>query len=295
MLLLDAPAPVTFDEIVEQTELYADRDESSRKSFERDKASLRSLGIEISTEIDEGDRGATRYRIDPEAYFLPDLDLTEGERLALQLGAGMVRLDAAWDDDAVLRLTDGLSTGLPAVVAELPSLDTLPTLHEGASTGAMARFRYADKRREVAVLGLFYREGNWYVAARESDTEKVFRVDRIDGNVTLGPPGAFAPRSDFDPATAMPNDPLLIGEGEEAVATVLVDATLAARIERLRGEDSVTTRHDDGSIEVALPVRNIDAFRSWLLGLRDHARVVGPPELVDDVVGWLLDMANGPS
>ena len=32
---------------------------------------------------------------------------------------------------------------------------------------------------------------------------------------------------------------------------------------------------------------NRDAFRTWVLDLLDHAEVLGPPELRDDIVEWL--------
>jgi proteasome accessory factor B len=291
MLLLDTPIALTFDEIVQRAELYAGRDESSRKSFERDKASLRSLGIEITTDIDEGDRGATRYRIDPKSYFLPDLDLNESERMALHFGASMVRLDAAWDDAAVLKLGDAEQLPLPAVVAEMPSLDALPILHGAIQARALATFNYNGKARSIEGHGLFYREGHWYLSGNDSGTDKVFRVDRIDGDVTVGDSNVYELPDDFDPSVHMPSDPLLIGEGDQTIARVLVDQVMAARVERLRG-GGVIARHDDGSIEVEVPVRNRDAFRSWVLGLRDHATVLAPPELVDDVVSWLNKIAG---
>ena len=44
---------------------------------------------------------------------------------------------------------------------------------------------------------------------------------------------------------------------------------------------------DDGSVVVELAVTNRDAFRSFVLGLLDHAEVLAPPELRADVVDWL--------
>ena len=119
MLLLDTPRPLTFEQIVSDAGLYPDREESSRKAFERDKSSLRSMGVEIRTEIEEGDRGATRYNIDPDEYFLPDLGLSDQERLALQLGAAMVQLDASWDDDALRKIGQGGAVHIDAQVTQL--------------------------------------------------------------------------------------------------------------------------------------------------------------------------------
>jgi hypothetical protein len=38
---------------------------------------------------------------------------------------------------------------------------------------------------------------------------------------------------------------------------------------------------------VTLPVVNRAAFRSWVLDLLDHAEVLGPDDLRDDLVAWL--------
>jgi predicted DNA-binding transcriptional regulator YafY len=107
----------------------------------------------------------------------------------------------------------------------------------------------------------------------------------------VGRPGSFETPPGFDAATALPDDPKLIG-GEEAVeAEVVVDAIQAAKVEDEQGPASVAERRDDGSIVVRMQVTNRDAFRSWLLGLRDHAEVTGPSELRDDVVAWLTAVA----
>ena len=43
---------------------------------------------------------------------------------------------------------------------------------------------------------------------------------------------------------------------------------------------------------VRLPVRNRVALRSWVLGLGEHAVVLGPPALRDDIVAWLEALAR---
>ncbi len=56
--------------------------------------------------------------------------------------------------------------------------------------------------------------------------------------------------------------------------------------------ERVTARLGDGSIEVAVPCANVPAFRSWVLGLLDHAEVVGPPDVRRAVVEWLSQLAG---
>ena len=50
---------------------------------------------------------------------------------------------------------------------------------------------------------------------------------------------------------------------------------------------------DDGSIVIELAVTNRAAFRSWRLGLLDHARVLGPEALVADERAWLTAIVDG--
>jgi predicted DNA-binding transcriptional regulator YafY len=44
-------------------------------------------------------------------------------------------------------------------------------------------------------------------------------------------------------------------------------------------------------VVLTVGVTNRDAFRSFVLGFLDHAEVLGPPELVADVTGWLSALA----
>jgi hypothetical protein len=100
----------------------------------------------------------------------------------------------------------------------------------------------------------------------------------------------------FDPRTAFPADPKQIGEAPFDVveATVRIDAVRASAVERELGADRVVARRDDGTIEVNVPAGNVDAFRSWILGLLEHGVVLDPPEIRAVVVGWLSDVATRP-
>jgi proteasome accessory factor B len=71
-----------------------------------------------------------------------------------------------------------------------------------------------------------------------------------------------------------------------------VSPTRAAATERELGADRVLARHPDGSIEVLVPATNLDAFRSWVIGLVDQAVVLGPAHVRADIVGWLRQVAG---
>jgi len=48
----------------------------------------------------------------------------------------------------------------------------------------------------------------------------------------------------------------------------------------------------DGSIDVEVPCVNRDAFRSWVLGLTNHAVVVEPADLRAEIIDWLQGVAG---
>ena len=70
-----------------------------------------------------------------------------------------------------------------------------------------------------------------------------------------------------------------------------IDALRAAAVERELGADRVVERGDDGSVLVSVPAGNTTAFRSWVLGLLDHAVIESPPALRLQVIDWLAAVA----
>jgi len=89
------------------------------------------------------------------------------------------------------------------------------------------------------------------------------------------------------------DDPLTYGEDRPVDARVLVDASRAGWVVEQLGDDAVLVRHDDGAVEVTLPVVNRAAFRSWVIDLLDHAEVLAPDELRADLVAWLTAIESG--
>ena len=122
------------------------------------------------------------------------------------------------------------------------------------------------------------------------ETAKNFKVERFQSSVTVGVTGSAPNHQMLDPAEAMAEDPLLHGPESGLVAQVLIDSLLARQVERDRG--GVIERRTDGSVVVEVEVRSPGAFRSWLFGMGDHAVVLNPPEMVNDVVTWLKALAS---
>jgi len=71
-----------------------------------------------------------------------------------------------------------------------------------------------------------------------------------------------------------------------------VSPTQGGWVEADLGGKAVAERREDGSVVVRMAVTNREAFRSFVLGLLDHAEVLSPPELRADMVAWLTAQAG---
>jgi predicted DNA-binding transcriptional regulator YafY len=236
------------------------------------------------------------YVIPRDQYELRDPGLDPDELAALHLAAAAVELEGLRGSSALWKLGGALPDGgapgsATADVAPLPATPLLVPLFEAVAERTPVTFAYRGEGREVEPWRLAFRRGHWYLEGfdRGRGAERQFRLDRVEGEVALGEPGS-AERAP-EPARGGAPRPWQFGEGEAVVAQLLVDPDQAPwAVDRL-GEDAVAERRPDGAVVFALPVTNREAFRSFVLGFLDHAEVLGPPELRDDVVDWLRAVA----
>ncbi len=305
-LLLETSQPLMLVQIADELAgMYPEAAGARRGAFERDKAALRDIGVPIETEVVEGGEfaGSTRYWIDRERYELSGLDLEPDEMRALQVAVAATRPGSTGEGAqlGLWKLGAGAADDVAPVAATMPTLPALPALREAVADRAVARFVYRDVAREVEPYGLLLRDGFWYLVGfdRVRADRRTFRVDRIEDAVEVGEPGAFE-RPQIDLRAAVPTDPKLIGgidTGEHvADAVVRVSAGRAAAVSVEVGPDRVLVRHPDGAVDVAVACANLDAFRSWVLGLMEHAEVIAPPVAREHVRSWLLATASrGPA
>ena len=297
-LLLETKQPLTLQQIVgELFGHYPAGDAAQRGAFERDKTVLRNVGVPIDQEVLSGDQaGQTGYRIDRRRYELADLQLADDERQALQLAVAAVRSDESWGQEGLWKLGGGSERPSRAVAATVPTFESLPALREAVAARCPVSFDYRDKARVLDPYGLLLRDGYWYVIGVDHAHAEVrtFRVDRIDGNVSVGASGSFERPLDFDLRSVFPTDPKLLGEPENQIRTAVVRiaASHAPIVASEVGDDAIVGRAADGSIDVEVPCVNRDAFRSWVLGMADHAVVISPAEVRTDLVEWLTAIAG---
>lgn len=293
MVLLASREPLSLRRIVAEVPGYPTGSEVAyRQAFERDKKLLRQEGVPILTEklLDSEQLG---YRIPPEDYYLPELDLSPSEQVALNLAVAGVHLPDGSATDALLKLgVVGSREG--ASLADLPVPAALPELHKAIAARSWVTFTYRGVDRTLDPYGLAFRGGNWYLLGRDHDRDALrsFRPDRMVGDVKVGPADSFNVPSDFDPFRALPRAPWTTGGGDVVEALVRIDPSHAGMAEAELGSGAVVERASDGSVIFTLAVSNRAAFRSWLFGYLDHAVVLAPPDLRGEVVASLTALAK---
>jgi predicted DNA-binding transcriptional regulator YafY len=295
-LLIETPRPLSAIDIRERMEGYPHDQVAFRQAFERDKRDLREMGIPLSVETVPGTMPAVDgYRIPKDRYYLADPGLTPDELAALHLAAEVVRLEGGAADEGLAKLGATAGAG-PAPrgddLAALPGRSDLGGLFGAVIDRRPVRFTYRDQARTVDPYRLDFQRGRWYLTGFDHtrDDERVYRLDRIAGEVEVLEGPVFA-----RPATATPGGPVepwQLGEGEPVMARVAVDAVQAPWIVDHLGMEAVVEQPDDGSVVVELPVTNRESFRSFVLTFLDHAEVLEPIELRDDMVGWLEELAR---
>jgi proteasome accessory factor B len=296
-VLLETRRPLTLEEIVERVPGYPTERESYRRQFERDKATLREIGVPISVEALYAFDQESGYRIHRRDYELPPLDLTEDERVALHLAVTAVRMEGGEGRHALLKL-GGLEGDAAPPLAALPSVPALPSLFDAYRRRARATFDYRPgvggvppktEPRRLDPYGILFRNGHWYVVGHDPDREatRAFRADRIEGMVEVGAGESFERPGGFDPSSALRDEPWRFGDEEPVEALVRVRPPQAGAVVTDLGEQAVAQRDDDGSVVLRMAVTNRDAFRSFVLGFLDHAQVLEPPELRAEMTSWL--------
>lgn len=288
--LLETRRPLTLEELADRLEPgYPDDLAARRRQFERDKETLRELGIPITVGPVDALGGDIGYRIRPEDYYLPDPGLEPAERAALHLAVTAVETGGVAPLDALRKLGGAEGEGAGEAVATFALPAHLDACFDAVARGCPIEFPYRAETRHLEPHGLLHRFGHWYVVGHDPDRDAVraFRVDRIEGAPALGAPGTCVAPEGATPADYLASDPVTFGADAPVRARVLVDAERASLVAGALGPDAVEETRPDGAIVVGLDVVNVDAFRTFVLDLLDHAEVLAPPALRADLVDWL--------
>ncbi|MDT0166182.1 WYL domain-containing protein [Actinotalea sp. AC32] len=273
------------------------------RMFERDKETLRQLGVPVVTVTSAAHGDDLGYRIDTDAYALPPMDLSAAQLGVLSLAA------AFWTDQTLQADASRALTKLRAVGATPSETDAIaglaPRVHaagpalapllDAAHDRQVVAFTYRTastgevRRRHVEPWRLVASRGGWYLVGRDRDRDapRVFRLNRIEGPVVpQGPSGAFTVPPDADPAA-------LISSAQRADARTAWLAVAPDRAGALRARavrDAAPPpglRVPPGTDLVAVPYQRASDLAAEITGYTDAVVVLDPPELRAAVVDRL--------
>ncbi|MDT3331518.1 WYL domain-containing protein [Microbacterium sp. KSW-18] len=266
------------------------------KMFERDKDSLRSLGVPIETigdYADPDDLREARYRVPTSEYSLPvDIDFTPAEIAVLNLASGV------WGESSMsasarsgLRKIQALGIEVDApIIGYAPRISlrepSFAPLQRAIEQGRVVEFDYikggsdAAHRRRVQPWALVEYDGRWHVYGFDllQDAERTFLLSRIPSDVVVT-------RASFDLS-------LREGAGEKAIAGLdAVAARQQARLQVEPGTEALLRLHrralSEDETGCLVPYVDAQVFADELASYGPEVRVIDPPYLAELVASRL--------
>jgi proteasome accessory factor C len=303
--------PVTALEIRRDVEGYSGMNEDAfARRFYADRAELDSLGIQLTVEKPaDGVAEQENYSLRPENFHLPAIAFTDEELAGLQFALTLLDGEFAYAEPLRLALQQ-ISWGRPSPL-NAPDQGSI-ALGVTASAGGhdlsqrlakieTAIFRnktitfdyYTMERDEVGArkvdpYHLLFQGGQFYLLGRshERDAIRVFRLSRIRGKVAYATKAEhdFKRPTDFDPRSYATRADWQFGEpaGE---AEVWISERIAWQVERHFGRFGTIRPAEDGSGDMTFTTEyaSVRQLAAWALRLGEHARILGPDELVTEV------------
>ncbi len=289
---------LTIEEIRERVPGYsATVFESFRRTFERDKDDLRTLGIDIEV-VDhlDTDPPTAGYRVRRDRHELDDPGLTEQELASIVAATQVVRLTGVDPDDTTdaMRKLGGFGPGAgtpggDVVVVDVP--EHLPVVFDAVVSARVMSLGYRGRVRQVEGDGVRLQRGHWYLIGREQgvDGDRTYRVDRIE-SVTVGPPEAYERNHELRRVRMRPWE---YGEGEPVAVTLELDE-VAARA--LRADDPELDVLEDGDRRTVVleVVDELRLFR-FVASFLDRVEITSPSAKRDAYTAWLVSIAGDDS
>ena len=301
--------PVTAPEIRRDVEGYSVMNEDAfARRFYADRSELESLGIVLTVEKPiDGLVEQENYSLPPENFHLPAIEFTDTELAALRTALQLLDGEFAYAEPLRLALQQ-ISWGRPSPL-NAPAQRTVALGITGSAGGhelsiRLAKIETAIFRRKTVLFDyhtmerdevgtrkvdpyqLLYQGGQFYLVGRshERSAIRVFRLSRIRGKVGYATKAEhdFQRPDNFDSRAYANRIGWQFGE-PQGVAEVWISHRIAWQIERNFGPYGEIRPADDGDRLFVTPYANSRQLIAWALGLGANARVVGPPELVDEL------------
>jgi proteasome accessory factor C len=300
--------PVTATEIRRDVEGYSDMTEDAfARRFYADRAELDALGIHLSVDKPaDGFSEQENYSLAPEAFHLPPIAFTDPERAALQTALTLLDGEFAYAEPLRLALqqitwgrpsplgsdsrqTIGLgitaSAGGAELSARLAKIDTAIYRRKRIEFEYYTMQRGETALRKVDPYHLLFEGGQFYLVAysHERGDVRVFRLSRIRGKVAYATKAEhdFQRPADFDAREFANRIPWQLGD-ERGVASVWISEDIAWYVERQYGAYGTLQPAEDGGRVFRTGYATERPLISWALRFGEHARILGPPELVEE-------------
>ncbi|HEX3873854.1 MAG TPA: WYL domain-containing protein [Solirubrobacteraceae bacterium] len=306
--------PVTALDIKRDVEGYSGMNEDAfARRFYADRSELESLRIPLTVEKPiDGLAEQENYSLRPENFHLPAIAFTDPELAALATALSLLDGEFAYAEPLRLALQQ-VTWGRPSPLAapdqqavqlgitasagghdlsqRLVKIETAIFRHKTIAFDYYTMERDAEGSRKVDPYHLLFRGGQFYLLgySHERSALRVFRLSRIRGKVSYATKAEhdFKRPTDFDPRAYANRAEWQTGESH-ATAEILIAERVAWQVERhfgrygeLRPADGVGAATGDRVF--VTDYGNSRLLLSWLLGLGENARVLGPPELVADL------------
>jgi predicted DNA-binding transcriptional regulator YafY len=302
--------PVTAQEIRRDVEGYSAMNEDAfARRFYADRSELEALRIFLSVEKPvDGLVEQETYSLAPENFHLPAIEFTDQELAGLQTALHLLDGEFAYAEPLRLALQQ-ISWGRPSPLSS-PEQNTVALGITGSAGGhelsqRLAKVETAIFRRKTIVFDYFTMErgdlntrkvdpyqllfqgGQFYLVghSHERGAIRVFRLSRIRGKVGYATkaehdfqrPTGFDPRAYANRIDWQFGDPL-------GTAEVWIGRRIAWQIERHFGRyGEMRAGEEEGDRVFVTPYANARQLIAWVLGLGENARIVGPPELADEL------------
>jgi predicted DNA-binding transcriptional regulator YafY len=307
--------PVTALEIRRDVEGYSGMNEDAfARRFYADRSELESLRIQLTVERPtDGAAEQENYSLRPENFHLPAIAFSDKEHAALQTALSLLDGEFAyaeplrlalqqitWGRPSPLRAPEQRSVALGITAsagghelsARLAKIETAIFRNKTITFEYYTMERDETGPRRVDPYHLLFQGGEFYLLgyAHERKAIRVFRLSRIRGKVSYATKAEhdFRRPQDFDPRAYARRADWQLGE-QEGVAEILIGERIAWQIERHFGRYG----------EIGAPGEDVDAGEgdivfqtgyssprtlvAWVLGLGANARLLGPPELVNEL------------
>jgi predicted DNA-binding transcriptional regulator YafY len=306
--------PVTALEIRRDVEGYSGMNEDAfARRFYADRSELESLRIQLTVEKPaDGAAEQENYSLRPENFHLPAIEFSDEELAALQTALQLLDGEFAyaeplrlalqqitWGRPSPLRAPEQRSVALGITAsagghelsARLAKIETAIFRNKTITFDYYTMARDELGARRVDPYHLLFQGGQFYLLgyAHERRAIRVFRLSRIRGKVSYATKAEhdFRRPADFDPRAYANRSEWQLGE-EQGVAEVLVSERIAWQIERHFGRyGEIAAPEGEGCAAGDRLLRTSYSsprmIVSWVLGLGEHARLLGPPELVEEL------------